>query len=100
MLRFPVTLLYNRYANPPLGERVPGVPFPVSEHRGLLDSHYFPRKSPLCGQFMLKYLVVGHVVQARTARLRKARKDKFPKLASGHEIARKPSSCGKRTTYH
>ena len=68
--RFPVTLLYNRYANPPLGERVLGVPFPVSLHRGSLDSRYFPRESLLCGQFMMKYLVAGDVEQARMARLR------------------------------
>ncbi len=79
---FPVTLLYNRYANPPLWEWVPGVPFPVSLHRGSLDSHYFPRESPLCGQFTIKYLVAGDVEQARTARLQKACEDKFPKLAT------------------
>ena len=76
-----MTLLYNRYANPPLGERVPGVPFPVSLHRDSLHSHYFPRESPLYGQFMMKYLVAGDVEQARTARLQKAFEDKFPKLA-------------------
>lgn len=80
--RFPLTLLYDRYANPPLGETVPGVPFPVSLHRGSLDSRHFPRESPLCGQFMMKYFVSGNVEQARTTRLQKACEDKFPKLAT------------------
>jgi hypothetical protein len=80
--RFPVTLLYDRYANLHLGEAVLGVPFPVSLHRGSLNSHYFPRESPLCGQFMMKYFVAGDVEQARTARLQKACEDKFPKLAT------------------
>jgi hypothetical protein len=80
--RFPVTLLYDRYANPHLWETVPGVPFPVSLHRGSLDSHHFPRDSPLCGQFMMKYFVAGDVERARTERLQKACGDKFPKLAT------------------
>ena len=80
--RFPVTLLYDRYANPYLGETVPGVPFPVSLHRGSLDSHHFPRDNPLCGQFMMNYFVAGDLEQARTARLQKACEDKFPKLAT------------------
>src|SRR5712691_4776232 len=62
--RFPVTLLYDRYANPHLGETALDVPFPVSLHRGSLDSHHFPRESPLCGQFMTKYFVAGDVEQA------------------------------------
>lgn len=80
--RFPVTLLHDRYANPHLGETVPGVPFPVSLHRGSLDSHHFPRDSPLCGQFMMKYFVAGDVEHARVERLQKACEDKFPKLAT------------------
>lgn len=79
--RFPVTLLYDRFATPHLGETVPGVPFPVSLHRGSLDSHHFPRESPLCGQFVMKYFVAGDVEQARTVRLQKALGDKFPKLS-------------------
>ena len=80
--RLPVTLLYDRYANPHLGETVPGVPFPVSLHRGSLDSDHFPRGSPLCGQFMMEYFVADDVELARTARLQKACEDKFPKLAA------------------
>ncbi len=80
--RFPVTLLYDRYANPHLGETAPDVPFPVSLHRGSLDSHHFPRESPLCGQFMMKYFVSRDLEKARTARLQKACEDKFPKLAT------------------
>ncbi len=80
--RFPLTLLYDKYANPPLGETVAGVPFPVSLHRGSLDSHHFPRESPLCGQFLVKYVVAGDLESARTARLQKACEKKFPKLAS------------------
>jgi len=80
--RFPVTLLYDRYASPHLGETVAGVPFPVSLHRGSLDSHHFPRESLLCGQFMMKYFVARDVEEARTERLQKACEDKFPKLAT------------------
>lgn len=80
--RFPVTLLYDRYANPHLGETVPSVAFRVSLHRGSLASHHFPRESALCGQFMMKYFVAGDVEQARTARLQKACEDKFPKLTT------------------
>jgi hypothetical protein len=80
--RFPVTLLYDRYANPYLGETVPDVPFPLSLHRGSLDSPHFPRESPLCGRFMMKYFVSGDLQRARTARLEKACEDKFPKLAT------------------
>jgi hypothetical protein len=80
--RVPLTLLYDRYANPHLGETVTGVPFPVSLHRGSLDSHHFPPGSALCGQFMMKYYVAGDVERARMARLQKACGDKFPKLAA------------------
>jgi hypothetical protein len=79
--RFGVTLLYDRYANPHLGETVPDVPFPVSLHRGSLDNPHFPRESRLCGQFMMKYFVSGNLEKARTTRLEKACEDKFPKLA-------------------
>src|SRR5271156_6766711 len=50
----PVTLLYDRYANPFLGENVADVPFPFSLHRGTLDSPHFPRESPLYGRFTIK----------------------------------------------
>jgi hypothetical protein len=79
--RFPVTQLYDRYANPSLGETPPDVPFPVSLHRGSLDGPHFPREHPLCGRFMVKYFVSGDLEQARTARLQKACEAKFPKLA-------------------
>jgi hypothetical protein len=80
--RMPVTLLYDRYANPSLGETTAGVPFPFSLHRGTLDSYHFPRESPLCGAFMLKPFVTSDLEQARVARLEKACEDKFPKLAT------------------
>jgi hypothetical protein len=80
--RFPVTRLYDRYANPHLGETIAGVPFRVSLHRGSLDSRHFPRESPLRGQFMMKYIVSGDIEKARTERLQKACEDKFPKLAA------------------
>jgi hypothetical protein len=80
--RLPVARLYDRYANPPLGERLADVPFPFSLHRGSLDSQHFGRESPLCGQFMTKYFVSGDLEQARTMRLQKACEDKFPKLAT------------------
>jgi hypothetical protein len=57
--RLPVTLLYDRYATPSLGETLADIPFPFSLHRGSLDSPYFPRESPLCGRFMLKPFVTG-----------------------------------------
>ena len=81
-LQFPAALLYDRYANPHLGEMVPDVPFPVSLHRASLDSHHFPHDSPLCGQFIMKYSVGGDLEQARVERLQKACEDKFPKLAT------------------
>ena len=81
-VRFPVTLLYDRYANPSLGETVADVPFSVSLHRGSLDSPHFPRESPLCGRFTMKYFVSGDLEQARTVRLQKACEDKAPKLAT------------------
>jgi hypothetical protein len=76
--------------NPSLGEAIADVPFPVSLHRGSLDSPHFPRESPLCGRFTVKYLVSGDLEQARAARLQKACEDKFPKLATWkrHEGAR------------
>jgi hypothetical protein len=77
----PVTLLYDRYATPSLGQTITGVPFPFSLHRGSLDSPLFPKESPLCGGFMLKPFVLGDLEHARTARLEKACEDKFPKLA-------------------
>lgn len=80
--RFPVTVLYDRYANPSLGETIAGVPFPFSLHRGSLDSPHFPRESPLCGRFTVKYFVSGDLERARGARLQKACEDKFPKLAT------------------
>ncbi len=80
--RFPVTLLYDRYANPHLGETVADVPFPVSLHRGSLDSPHFPPEGPLCGRFTMKYIVSGNLEQARTVRLQKACEDKYPKLAA------------------
>jgi hypothetical protein len=85
----PVTLLYDRYANPSLGETIAGVPFPFSLHRGSLDSPLFRGESPLCGRFMVKPFVTGNLEQARTARLQKACEDKFPKLAAWkHDCAR------------
>src|SRR5262249_11489163 len=83
--RLPVTILYDRYANPSLGETVAGVPFPFSLHRGSLDSPHFPRESPLCGRFTVKPFVSGDLEQARAARLQKACEDKFPKLATWKE---------------
>ena len=80
--RFPVTRLYDRYANPALGETVADVPFPVSLHRNSLDGPEFPRESPLSGRFTVKYVVSGDLEQARTVRLQKACEDKFPKLAT------------------
>jgi hypothetical protein len=80
--RMPVTLLYDRYATPPLGETTAGVPFPFSLHRGSLDSHHFPRESPLCGAFMIKPFVTGNLEEARAARLQQACEDKFPKLGT------------------
>jgi hypothetical protein len=52
----------------------------VSLHR--LDNPLLPRESALCGHFVVKYFVAGDVEQARSARLRKACEDKFPKLAA------------------
>ena len=79
--RFPITQLYDRYANPALGETVASVPFPLSLHRGALDGPHFPLESPLCGRFTVKYIVSGNLEQARIARLQKACQDKYPKLA-------------------
>jgi hypothetical protein len=78
----PVTLLYDRYATPWLGETIAGVPFPFSLHRCSLGSHHFPRESPLCGRFMLKPFVAGDLEEARVTRLQKACEDKFPKLVT------------------
>ena len=75
--RFPVTLLYDRYANPHLGETIAGIPFPVSLHRGSLDSHHSPPKSPLCGQFMMKYFVDRDLERARTERLERHAETNF-----------------------
>lgn len=80
--RMPLAILYSRYANPSLGERVAEVPFPFSLHRGSLDSPHFPKDSPLCGRFTMKYVVSADLERARTERVRKACEDKFPKLAA------------------
>ena len=80
--RMPVPILYSRYANTSLGVSVADVPFPFSLHRGSLDSPHFPKDSPLCGRFTLKYIVPSDFEKARTERLRKACEDKFPKLAT------------------
>ncbi len=79
--RFPVTQLYDRYANPCLGETVSGVPFPFSLHRGSLAGPHFPPESPLCGRFTVKYWAPENLEQARMERLRKACGGKYPKLA-------------------
>ncbi len=82
VLRLPVALLYDRYVNSSLGETAGGVPFPFSLHRGSLDSAHFPKDSPLCGGFTIKYIVARDFEKARVARLKKACEDKFPKLAT------------------
>jgi hypothetical protein len=80
--RFPVTRLYDRYANPHLGETVPDVPFPVSLHRGSLQGIDIPKDNPLVGGFAVKYSVGNSLEQSRALRLQKACEDKFPKLAN------------------
>jgi hypothetical protein len=80
--RFPITLLYDRYSNPALGETVAGVTFPFSLHRWALSGPHFPSESPLCGRFKVKYIVSGNLEQARIVRLQKACQDKYPKLAT------------------
>ena len=79
--RCPVTELYDRYANPSLGETVASIPFSFSLHRGTLAGPHFPPQSPLCGRFTVRYIVSGNVEQARRERLQKACNDKYPKLA-------------------
>jgi hypothetical protein len=79
--RLPVTQLYDRYANPPLGETVTGVPFPFSLHRGSLAGPHFPPNIPLCGRFQIQYTAPGNLEPARIERLKKSCNDKCPKLA-------------------
>ncbi len=78
--RFPVTQLYDKYANPSLGETVADVPFRFSLHRGSLAGPHFAPQSPLCGRFQMRYIVTGDIEPARIERLQKACNAKYPKL--------------------
>jgi hypothetical protein len=76
--RIPVAPLYDRRANPPLGESVAGVPFRFSLHRASLEG---PCYSPLWGRFRRIVVAPVDLEQQRAARLKTASESKFPKLA-------------------
>jgi hypothetical protein len=78
---FPLIRYGDRFANPYLGERVSGVPFPVSLHRWSFNGRASGR-SPLSNRFQIVYSLTSDLESARLARLQKACEKKFPKLAA------------------
>ena len=77
----PVAPLYDRRANPSLGEAADGVPFRFSLHRASLEGPYYPSDSPLRGMFRWMPVAPANLEQQRAARLKTASERKSPKLA-------------------
>ena len=73
----PVAPLYDRRANPPLGESADGVPFRFSLHRASLEGPYYPSDS----LFRWMSVAPANLEQQRAARLKTASERKSPKLA-------------------
>jgi hypothetical protein len=76
--RIPVAPLYDRRANPPLGESTAGVPFRFSLHRASPEGPYY---SSLHGRFRRMAVAPADLEQQRAARLKTASEGKSPKLA-------------------
>jgi hypothetical protein len=77
--RIPVAQPFARYVNRPLGESDAGVPFPFSLHRTTVLGG--PAGDALRGSFRVRPFAPADLERQRTARLRTACGEKYPKLA-------------------